>query len=245
MRRVDNALGEQTLYQHDARGRLLQRTLPDGRVERFQRDPSGQLTGYTDPAGDTTRYHYNRRGQVRQRLDPHRRQVQFDYDAYGRLQSLTNENGESYRFAWDAGDQLIAQQDLDGSQKRYQYDALGNPLRLHHFPAPSDSEQHTREPLVQRFERDALGRLSAKVTTDGRTDYHYDPLDQLTQVTFTDLQGQQQKLGFAYDALGQLLEEHSASGSLKHHYDELGNLTQTQVPDGRWLNRLYYGSGHL
>jgi RHS repeat-associated protein len=245
LRRVDDAWGEQTLYQHDARGRLLQRTLPDGRVERFQRDPSGQLTGYTDPAGDTTRYHYNRRGQVRQRLDPHRRQVQFDYDAYGRLQSLTNENGESYRFAWDAGDQLIAQQDLDGSQKRYQYNALGNPLRLHHFPAPSDSEQDTREPLVQRFERDALGRLSAKVTTDGRTDYHYDALDQLTQVTFTNLEGQQQKLGFAYDALGQLLEEHSANGSLKHHYDELGNLTQTQVPDGRWLNRLYYGSGHL
>ncbi|PMZ01955.1 hypothetical protein C1Y05_24655, partial [Pseudomonas sp. FW306-02-F04-BA] len=35
------------------------------------------------------------------------------------------------------------------------------------------------------------------------------------------------------------------AGSLQHHYDELGNLIQTQLPDGRWLNRLYYGSGHL
>ncbi|KJH79204.1 type IV secretion protein Rhs, partial [Pseudomonas fluorescens] len=34
-------------------------------------------------------------------------------------------------------------------------------------------------------------------------------------------------------------------GSLQHHYDELGNLIQTQLPDGRWVNRLYYGSGHL
>ncbi|MCP1509640.1 YD repeat-containing protein [Pseudomonas marginalis] len=25
----------------------------------------------------------------------------------------------------------------------------------------------------------------------------------------------------------------------------MGNLIQTQLPDGRWLNRLYYGSGHL
>ena len=46
-------------------------------------------------------------------------------------------------------------------------------------------------------------------------------------------------------ALGQLFEEHSSAGCLQHHYDELGNLTQTHLPDGRWLNRLYYGSGHL
>ncbi|ALI01331.1 hypothetical protein AO353_09720 [Pseudomonas fluorescens] len=42
-----------------------------------------------------------------------------------------------------------------------------------------------------------------------------------------------------------MLAENSAAGSLHHHYDELGNLIQTQLPDGRWLNRLYYGSGHL
>jgi RHS repeat-associated protein len=42
-----------------------------------------------------------------------------------------------------------------------------------------------------------------------------------------------------------LLEEQSAAGSLHYHYDELGNLIQTQLPDGRWINRLYYGSGHL
>ncbi|MFD2885119.1 hypothetical protein ACFS4T_34155 [Pseudomonas lini] len=42
-----------------------------------------------------------------------------------------------------------------------------------------------------------------------------------------------------------MLKEHSAAGNLHYHYDELGNLIQTQLPDGRWINRLYYGSGHL
>ena len=70
-------------------------------------------------------------------------------------------------------------------------------------------------------------------------------MDQLTAVTFTDHHGNAQTLSFAYDALGQLLEEQSAAGSLQYHYDELGNLIQTQLPDARWLNRLYYGSGHL
>ncbi|WLH15521.1 RHS domain-containing protein [Pseudomonas hefeiensis] len=52
-------------------------------------------------------------------------------------------------------------------------------------------------------------------------------------------------MSFAYDATGQLLAENSAAGSLQHHYDELGNLIQTQLPDGRWINRLHYGSGAL
>lgn len=42
-----------------------------------------------------------------------------------------------------------------------------------------------------------------------------------------------------------MLEERSQTGSLQNHYDELGNLIQSKLPDGRWINRLHYGSGHL
>jgi len=176
--------------------------------------------------------------------------VQFGYDSYGRLQALVNENGESYRFAWDAGDRLTEQQDFDGSAKRYNYDLLDNITAVTAHPAPYGNglavvPETPPAPIVHRLERDAVGRLVAKTTDDGRTDYSYDAVDQLTAVTFTDLQGNAQALGFAYDALGQLLAEQSAGGNLQHHYDELGHLIQTQLPDGRWLNRLYYGSGHL
>src|SRR5450830_232082 len=200
---------------------------------------SGQLVGYTDPAGHTTLYQHNRRGQVRQRVDAHGRQIEFHYDAYGRLQTLTNENAEKYRFTWDQGDRLTQQQDLDGSARRYAYDALDNLAAVEYVPLNEASS------IVHRLERDAVGRLLAKVTDDGRTEYAYDPLDQLTAVTFTGNDKTTQALAFAYDPLGQLLTEQSAAGSLNHHYDELGNLIQTQLPDGRWLNRLYYGSGHL
>jgi RHS repeat-associated protein len=54
---------------------------------------------------------------------------------------------------------------------------------------------------------------------------------------------------------GQLLgETQSLSGhngangpakQLQHAYDELGNRTQSKLPDGRSLNWLHYGSGHL
>jgi RHS repeat-associated protein len=240
---VTDALGERSVYRHDAQGRLLQSELHDGRVEHFQRNNSGQLTRYTDPAGSTTHYQYDRRGQVRQRIDAHGRQVQFSYDSHGRLLALINENGEQYRFAWDAADRLSAQRDLDGGCRLYGYDALGSVIRVEHRPAPTD--EAATAPIIHTLERDAVGRLLAKVTDDGRTDYQHDLVDQLTAVTFTDQTGQQQQLGFSYDALGQVLEEHSAAGTLQHHYDELGNLIQTQLPDGRWINRLHYGSGHL
>lgn len=247
---VTDALGERSLYHYDVQGRLTRSELPDGRSEQFLRDVSGQLLAYIDPAGHTTRYQRDRRGQVRQRLDPLGRQVQFTYDVYGRLQTLTNENGESYRFTWDAGDRLIEQQDLDGSARRYGYDALNSVIAVQYRPAPHGTglalvPSGEIAPIMHRLERDAIGQLRAKLTDDGRTAYSYDPVGQLTEIGFTGWDGSEQVLSFAYDALGQLVDDTCSAGTLQHHYDELGNLIQTQLPDGRWLNRMYYGSGHL
>lgn len=247
---ISDALGERTEFNHDAQGRLIGVRLPDGREEHYQRDASGQLVGYTDPAGHSTVYQYTRRGQVRQRTDAHGRNVQFGYDAYGRLLSLTNENGESYRFSWDAGDRLTEQHDLDGSTKRYEHDRLDNVIQFETVPARYGNglglvPAIPDKPVVHWLKRDAMGRLSAKTTDDGHTQYTYDVLDQLTCVHFMDTRGQSQTLEFAYDVLGRMLEEQSQAGSLQHHYDELGNLIQSKLPDGRWINRLYYGSGHL
>ncbi|WP_232965731.1 RHS repeat-associated core domain-containing protein [Pseudomonas palleroniana] len=247
---ITDALGERTTFTHDAQGRVLSTQLPDGRIEYFQRDTSGQLIAHTDFAGHSTHYQRNRQGQVRQRLDAHGRQINFAYDSYGRLEALTNENGERYRFVWDANDRVIEQQDLDGSVRRYQYDTLNNISRMEAVAAPHGSGMAlvsaAPEPsIVHCFERDASGRLVAKITDDGRTEYSYDVLDQLNAVTFTDKAGRQHTVSFTYNALGQPIEEKSSEGTLQHHYDELGNLNQTRLPDGRWLNRLYYGSGHL
>ena len=236
---VIDAVGERQRYQHDSHGRLLQIERPYGYIEHYLRNTSGQLSAYTDAAGHVTRYQYDRRGQLVRRIDAHGRQIEYRHDAYGRLQSLTNENGEHYRFAWDQGDRLTLQQDLDGSARRYAYDALGNLIAVEYLPLDDASS------IVHRLERDAVGRLLAKETDDGRTEYAYDLTDQLTGVTFNGNDQTSQTLAFAYDPLGQLLSEQSAAGVLNHHYDELGNLNQTQLPDGRWLNHLYYGSGHL
>ncbi|MCU1785546.1 RHS domain-containing protein, partial [Pseudomonas sp. 13B_2.1_Bac1] len=247
-----NARGETTLYRYDAHGYLIESERPDGRIDRYDINAAGQLTTYTDPAQRVTRLRYDPSGRLIQRVDALGHSVEFGYDAYGRLQHLSNENHERYRFEWDALDRLLAQQDLDGSGRIYQYNRLGDVTGIHHIPAPNDEPDldgkdsaAPHAPLQHHFERDAVGRLIRKRTDDGVTEYAYDTADNLLAISFTDNQGDQQRLDYSYDALGQLLSETNSAGEVKYAYDELGNLETLTLPDQRQLNHLYYGSGHL
>ncbi|ECU5376926.1 type IV secretion protein Rhs, partial [Salmonella enterica subsp. enterica serovar Heidelberg str. CFSAN001902] len=57
--------------------------------------------------------------------------------------------------------------------------------------------------------------------------------------------GEPEVIRFSYDSAGNLLSEETAQGVLQNRYDVQGNRTETQMPDGRTLRYLYYGSGHL
>ncbi|WP_438282159.1 RHS repeat-associated core domain-containing protein [Pseudomonas alabamensis] len=239
---VIDALGERTEFEYDGVGRLLAVILPDGTREGYRYDASGRLIQAIDPAGGVTQYVFDARGVLTQSVDPQKRTLGYHVDAYGRLLALTNENGERFHFQWDAGDRLVRERFLDGTGREYQHDLLDNVVQVAYLPAP---DERPVEPIVHRLERDALGRLVSKSTADGVTTYGYDGLDNLTDIQFEDTTGHRDTLKLTFDALGQFVAEHSADGVLHHHYDELGNLTRTQLFDGRWINRLYYGSGHL
>ncbi len=239
---INNAANETTRYRYDAAGRLIGLAHPDGREECFERDGVGQLIAHTDPAGQITRYRYDARGLVHTRIDAAGRSIGFEHDAYGRLLALTNENGEIYRFAYDVKDRLTEQTDLNGRRQQLDYDRLDNAVAVR-FSAG------TPEQIEHRLERDVVGRLIQKTTPDGATRYAYNKTDHLLKVAYRKtgaLEAEEpETLAFAYDKLGNLLTETSAEGALEHAYDPLGNLLSTLLPDGRAINRLYYGSGHL
>ncbi|HGY5964420.1 TPA: type IV secretion protein Rhs, partial [Citrobacter freundii] len=48
----------------------------------------------------------------------------------------------------------------------------------------------------------------------------------------------------SYDRLGRLTAEENNTGRVSYELDALGNRTVVQLPDGRHLKTLYYGSGH-
>ncbi|VVO61699.1 hypothetical protein PS838_00826 [Pseudomonas fluorescens] len=101
------------------------------------------------------------------------------------------------------------------------------------------------------FERDAIGRLLAKLNADARQDYTYDEADRLLSIARLPtaygkkLGVSEGRLDFAYDLLGRLIKETTPQGALSYDYDPLSNLTTLTLPSGQHLNHLYYGSGHL
>ncbi|WP_409202104.1 RHS repeat-associated core domain-containing protein [Pseudomonas asiatica] len=101
------------------------------------------------------------------------------------------------------------------------------------------------------FERDAIGRLMAKVNRDARQDFEYDDADRLLSIqrqpssAGKQLGITEETLSYSYDLLGRLTQELTPGGALNYEYDPLSNLTTLTLPDGRRVNHLYYGSGHL
>ncbi|ELO1960413.1 RHS repeat protein, partial [Escherichia coli] len=237
--RMTDAESHSTRYGYDDSGHLTEVILADGRTVNYQSDAAGRLVKYTSPMGRITRWQRDGQGRVRSRTDAMGRRTAFGYDAYGRLVTLTNENGERYRFRHDVLDRLAEQINPDGCRQAYRYNAL-NAVTEVVFTGDRGGE------IRHRLARDAAGRLTAKETADGRTEYVHDAADQLLEIRRqrheTDAP---EVIRFSYDRLGRMLSEETAQGILTHQYDELGNRTATTFPDGRTQRHLYYGSGHL
>jgi RHS repeat-associated protein len=245
--------GNTTTYRLDEYGRLDRLTLADGSTRHWQWKAGGMLDGETDALGHFTRYAWNTRGQLAHRADALGHRVEFEYDRAGRLSMLFNENRQAYQFDYDAADQLKAQTGLDGLRSEYTLDALGLPIEVRQAAGSEDE-------TTLSFERDLLGRLTAKTTPETITRYAYDAANQLVHVErhARKENAPLDALDFAYDLSGNLVEETSTqyrldgkplesprTRTLRHAHDALGNRTATELPQGHTLNYLYYGNGHL
>jgi RHS repeat-associated protein len=182
------------------------------------------------------------------RQDAKGQQIRYEYDKAIRLTALVNENNATYSFAYDAADRLNEEVRVDNLTRRFSYNEGGYLTRVDEIGYGENGEQPQRETL---FERDAIGRLIAKLNRDARQQYEYDDGDRLLSiqrqptVTGKQLGVTEEKLEYAYDLLGRLTQETTPQGVLGYEYDPLSNLTTLTLPDGRKANHLYYGSGHL
>jgi YD repeat-containing protein len=273
MARMTDALGHSTYYQHDARGNLLSVRHPDGGQERYQYDAEGRLTAHTDMAGHTTHWQLAADGLPIKRRNALGHELAYEYDHWRRLVCLRNENKAAYRFAYDSADRLTAQWSFDALLTEFAYSPGGQLLQVKEYGqieaqdgVPHPDQRRRAEHLIEtRFERDAVGRLLAKhIKGRGqalqRTRFVYDVAGQLTRASNAD-----SVVALAYDAAGQLSHESLQAPGLapmalwprgngmpggrehvlRHAYDALGNRISTTLPDGRVLNTLHYGSGHV
>jgi YD repeat-containing protein len=249
--------GAEHSYRYDAAGQCVIATDALGHSTSYSYNLRGQLTGRSRTIGTLSS------------------NIQLGYDAARRLSALINENRQTYQFSYDAADRLVTETRIDGTRQVLHYDAAGQVVGVTEHPMPmgqSDVVPGYPEvhPIHTQLVRDAAGQLVEKnIYTPGaatgvpnfespvlqaRLAYSYSPAGHIVQAQQFSAQGDlQSRQTWQYDLLGQVLQEtaeHALQGqlhasTLQHQYDALGNRTATQLPDGRTLQHLYYGSGHL
>ncbi|WP_445009867.1 type VI secretion system tip protein TssI/VgrG [Vreelandella stevensii] len=249
---VTNALGETTRTQHDGMGRRLATQLPDGTHWHHHHDPLGRLVEVEGPLGYRQQFFFDDHGRPVQRIEADGSQPFTAYDDAGRVRELTLGNGAVYRFSYDAMDRLTSETGPDGREQHYRYDDAGQLIERveAHRPGPDG------QPLVTRYDYDALGRLTARhlPATEhapaSTEQYQWGQHGQLLSVT-----NEQGEVSFRYDHAQRLVGEQQrhraqADGAgwtwqQQHQVTANGAPQVSQFGDLPALHWHTYGSGHL
>ena len=249
--------GHTTGYQYDQDGLPTQRTNALGHTFGYHYDKARRLIGLTNENGARYRFAYDA-------LDRLIAESGFDHKLTAYHYNAGNELTQQSEYGDDAAvaAKLMAQ-------------LSGQPHPRSERTSIADSLKDKTPLRITEFKRDVLGRLNHSIAHDNKggiqeTVYHYDSNGNLIRAANT-----HSITCFDYNPNGQLIgqhqwqvpnpAEHQALGlpesdwrdpqydmlylpitqSIHYHYDFNGNRTTTVLPDGRQLNHLYYGSGHL
>ena len=251
-----DAEGHTTSYEYGQDGLPTRRTNALGHTFCYHYDQARRLVGLTNENGARYRFAYD----VLDRLIA---ESGFDHKLTGYRYNAGNELIEQREFGDDASlaAKLMAQL---GGQPVPKKDA-----------APLSDGLDSQTPLrITEFKRDILGRLIHTLARENdkvqETVYQYDLDGNLVRAA-----NRHSITCFDYNGNGQIIgqhqwkvptkEENARNGlpdtdwrdaqydmlylpvteSIRYHYDFNGNRTATVLPDGRQINYLYYGSGHL
>ncbi|MGN6937593.1 DUF6531 domain-containing protein [Neisseria sp. P0012.S006] len=251
-----DAEGHTTSYEYGQDGLPTRRTNALGHTFGYHYDQARRLVGLTNENGARYRFAYD----VLDRLIA---ESGFDHKLTGYRYNAGNELIEQREFGDDASlaAKLMAQL---GGQPVPKKDA-----------APLSDGLDSQTPLrTTEFKRDILGRLIHTLARNNdkvqETAYQYDLDGNLVRaanshsITCFDYNGNGQIIG-QHQWKVPAKEENARNGlpetdwrdaqydmlylpvteSIRYHYDFNGNRTATVLPDGRQINYLYYGSGHL
>ncbi|KWK17189.1 DUF6531 domain-containing protein, partial [Burkholderia stagnalis] len=250
-----NAAGEATRYGYEA-GQLAWVIGPDGSRETFERDAESRLLTHTDALNRQTRYSYTAAGLISKRTNARGDSLEYAWNRLGQLAALRNENGAEYRFGYDAAGRLTGETDFDARHTQYfrdprsglvtnrlygdvmqafEYDAMGRLARRRGWPAQfTDRGQVFLNPQgdvkveSESFQYDGSGRLLQAENGGSRVRRFYDPVGNLSR-----------------EHLNLSVGDEGYEFVWRHEYDEVGARIATTRPDGRRLDWLTYGSGHV
>ncbi len=248
--------GHTTSYEYGQDGLPTRRTNALGHTFGYHYDKARRLVGLTNENGARYRFAYDI-------LDRLIAESGFDHKLTGYRYNAGNELVEQHEFGDDASlaAKLMAQ-------------LGGQPIPKKEAAPLSDGLDGQTPLRITEFKRDVLGRLIHTLARNNdkvqETVYQYDLDGNLVRAA-----NRHSITCFDYNGNGQIIgqhqwkvptkEENARNGlpetdwrdaqydmlylpvteSIRYHYDFNGNRTATVLPDGRQINYLYYGSGHL
>ncbi|MHB8157220.1 MAG: RHS repeat-associated core domain-containing protein, partial [Desulfocucumaceae bacterium] len=210
---------DQTVYNFDSAGKLVESTNGHGQHLTMSYDGSGRLTAVAEPVS----------GQS----------LTIAYDTNGRIGSVSDRAGRSVSFSYDTYRNLTGITDPNGKRTTYTYTSDG---RLFKIRTPEGLYQITNS-------YDDQGRVAVQDDAVGGnqpTNFIYDETSQPGKIIATVIDRNGQTKVFTYDDKYQLLSVRDELGNtVSYQYDENGNrITETDAAS-RTTGYTYDAHGNL
>jgi RHS repeat-associated protein len=248
-------MGE-TLYGHDATGRVTNVAYPTGLALTDAFDALGQRLWMLDPNAGRTTYSYDQQGRLSGILNPFNEQTTITHDALDRELHKILANGMAVSHTYDpAGTQTVLEnRKSDGTLLAVYtatYDGLGNRLTVleldgvrvtYGYDATSQLTQEQRSganTYDTSYQYDPVGNRLVKDDSGALTTYSYNVADELTLIQ----PPTGQPTTMSWDANGNLAVENAGGGLTTHTWDDENRLIGIAYPDGKLHTYAYAVNG--
>ncbi len=221
--RTRNALGAQTIFEHDSKGNVNVITDPDGVVTEYRYDDLNRIIETKTADGSITTYEYDAADRIIKTTDALGNIREYTYDEMGKVTSLKEPDGTVKHFEMNVMGRVSKVTDEAGRITEITYNKMGKQEKV---CLPNGG--------VILYEYDPLMRLTKVTDPEGRTEsYEYDPNGNVTAEYLGDIKIRT----LSYDRLNRVIKEVDALGHEKtFEYDESGNvIVATDAAGNKYL----------
>ena len=216
---VTDALGNQEFYEYDSMGNVISHKDKNGHTISYQYNEINKMNGIVYSDGKTVEFGYNELKQLTMIKD-WLGDTFFTFDDNGFVKSISDPNGQTVNYQYNKLGQRTSIGISGENDINYTYDNLNRLTGL------------KSEDFETFYSYDAFGNLKEKTFSNGvKTEFSFNPLGKLTQLTHYDQDGVLDHLNYDYDAVGNKIRVQKIrrdmiedSGIFDYEYDALNRL---------------------
>ncbi|MDQ7065919.1 MAG: RHS repeat-associated core domain-containing protein [candidate division KSB1 bacterium] len=249
--------------ERDAAGRMIRMTLPDGKTVEYTYDERNLPITITDWLQQTTRLTFDPVGRLTQIERPNGVTTTFTYDANGYLVGIEEGGLSTIQLTRNDGGQIVAAErevplplklnadtqnlayDAASQVEQFRFDHLGrrtgDDWRSYSWNLASQLESYSESGKQVRFEYDAVGQLTSRVSEGERHEYIWNYTLPIPVLSVERCEGSDFRY-YIHSTDGMLLYSiNAANGQVRfYHYDERGNTLFLTDASGRIVSRYAY-----